>query len=238
MRLHIFEHEDDDLRGGLILWAESRGLAVSGTRLHLAEPLPDLDAFDCLIIAGGTMAAWEETEYPWLVEEKRFLRLALEADKPMFGICFGAQLLAEALGGHLFRNQHREIGWHEVSLTGQGRESFLFAGLPGSFQTFHWHNDHFSLPPDCVCLASSPPTPNQAYVSLTRPVAGLQFHPEFSREQARRLIETFYQDLTPGLFVPDPGKLLEQTSRIPETYPLLEKIMDNFLAEYAGRMGR
>ena len=107
---------------------------------------------------------------------KKILDDTLRAGKIVLGICLGAQLLAEAFGGRAFTNKHPEIGWHEVSLNPEGKNSFLFKDVPDGFLTFHWHFDHFSLPAGCTCLAGSEPTVNQAFIHNESPAACLQFH--------------------------------------------------------------
>jgi putative intracellular protease/amidase len=67
------------------------------------------------------VGANDDDEHPWLAAERRFIANAVENGKLVPGICLGAQLLAAALGGRVFRNPEREIGWHPVALTDAGR---------------------------------------------------------------------------------------------------------------------
>ena len=69
------------------------------------------------------MDADDETASPWLVAEKRFIAGRLEAGGSVVGVCLGAQILAEVLGGRVKRNPEREIGWYEVRLTEAGAPS-------------------------------------------------------------------------------------------------------------------
>ncbi|MNP69285.1 glutamine amidotransferase [compost metagenome] len=66
----------------------------------------------------------------------------------MLGICFGAQMLAEILGGRVYRHTHKEIGWHHISRTG-GSHPWL-QDLPEEFYSFQWHGDTFELPQGAV----------------------------------------------------------------------------------------
>ena len=141
-------------------------------------------------------------------------------------------MLAEALGGSLFPNEHKEIGWHEVSLNQQGRESFLFQGVPASFVTFHWHSDHFSLPDNCIRLASSPPTKNQAFVCSERPAVGLQFHPEYTRGMVRYYAAGHSQDWVPDMYVSSGNEVLARTDNLADTYWLMENLLNNMEREY------
>ena len=209
MRIQLIEHDAEDFsRTNISFWAAKKGYPVKQIYVCNREDLPSIDSFDWLMVMGGSQHVWEEQENSWLQEEKAFVREALADGKPFLGICFGAQLLAEALGGRIFPNTHKEIGWHEVSLSREGKESFLFQNIPAAFITFHWHSDHFSLPRDCTRLASSKASENQAYVCNGRPAVGLQFHPEYTRDMVRFYAREHSQDWSPDVFVADKDEVL------------------------------
>jgi GMP synthase-like glutamine amidotransferase len=233
MRIQLIEHDPEDFsRTNISLWAAKKGYRVQQTYVCNRDALPALGDFDWLMVMGGSQHAWDEQGNIWLEEEKRFVGEALAAGKPYLGICFGAQILAEALGGELFPNKHREIGWHEVSLSRQGQESFLFKNVPTSFVSFHWHSDHFSLPPHCTRLAFSRATENQAFVSNDRPAAGLQFHPEYTREMVAYYAGENRQDWKPDVFVSPTEEVLARTAEIPDTYWLMEALLNNMEQEF------
>ncbi len=234
MRIHLLEHDPLDFsRTNITRWAEARGHTIVQTYLCSGQALPQPEDFDWLMVMGGAPHVWEEAAYPWLADEKRFIAEVVDREKIVLGICFGAQLLAETLGGRVFPNEQEEIGWYPVHLTDEGRRSFLFHALPGPFVTFHWHTDHFSLPAGCVRLACSPPTPNQAFVLEGQPVVGLQFHPEFTRGMVRRFSREFGHEWKPGPFVAGAGKVLKQTAEVPDTYGLAAGLLDNIVTEFA-----
>ena len=228
MRLHLLHHDVVDTSGtNISRWAENKGYAIEHTYLCNNEALPAMEAFDWLIVMGGSQHAWEEDIYPWLSAEKKFIIQALEDKKIILGICFGAQLLAETLGAEVFVNPHNEIGWHEVTLTPEGQRSYLFKNIPAQFTTFHWHTDHFALPPACTRLAYSEATENQAYISQERPIAGIQFHPEYPLESVKYFVREFGDKIQKGPYAAGKKKILSQTDQIPETYALMAAILDN-----------
>ena len=234
MRIQLLEHDAEDFsRTNISFWAADKGYSLSQTYVCNNEDLPPLDSFDWLMVMGGSQHAWDDQSNPWLKEEKTFVAEALAKGKPFLGICFGAQLLAEALGGRLFTNAHKEIGWHEVSLNREGRESFLFQNIPASFITFHWHSDHFSLPGSCTRLAESEASRNQAFVCDGRPVVGLQFHPEYTREMVTYYAREHSQDWVPDNFVSGKDRVLARTEEIPDTYWLMEALLNNMEREFA-----
>ena len=135
---------------------------------------------------GGPMNVYEERKYPFLREEKEFLRAAVEADVPVLGICLGAQLIACACGAAVTKAAAKEIGWSEVALTDAGKKNPLFGGLPPRLAVFQWHEDMFDVPEGGELLASSPECPNQAF--QYRRAAGFQFHVEITP----RLIQDWF----------------------------------------------
>ena len=234
MRIQLIEHDPEDFsRTNISLWAADKGYRVNQIYVCNNEELPPIDSFDWLMVMGGSQHAWDEEGNAWLQKEKVFLRDVLAAGKIILGICFGAQLLAEALGGKLFPNPHKEIGWHEVSLTREGQESFLFQGIPPSFVTFHWHDDHFSLPQSCTLLARSQTTENQAFVAKDRPLVGLQFHPEYTRQMVTYYAREHSQDWTSDDYVSTKDEVLARTEEIPDTYWLMETLLNNMAQKFA-----
>jgi GMP synthase (glutamine-hydrolysing) len=228
MRLHLLEHDPIDLsRTNISIWAKNKGYPIARTHLCNDETLPAFEDFDWLIVMGGSPHAWEEDAYPWLHAEKKFIARALDDNKIILGICFGAQLLAEALGADIFPNPHKEIGWHEVTLTPEGQKSYLFENIAEQFTTFHWHTDHFSLPHGCTRLAYSKATVNQAYIGQEQPIAGIQFHPEYPLELVKYFAQEWGDEWQKGPYVAGKEEVLAQTDQIPETYGLMATILEN-----------
>lgn len=231
MRLHLLEHDPWEGQTNIDLWAQKRGHRITRTFVFEGQAPPGPDQFDCLVVTGGSQHAWEEDKHPWLAPEKEYLARVLAGDRIVLGLCFGGQLLAEALGATVFRNEHDEIGWYPVTLLPQGRNSFLFQGLPDEFLTFHWHSDHFTLPPGAIRLAFSQASPNQAFLAPGR-VVGLQFHPEYTLDLIRTFIEEYGHEWTPGAYVRPLEEIRAQTNRLPETYWLMEALLDNLVREF------
>ena len=134
-----------------------------------------LVAPDLLIILGGPIGVYECETYPFLTDEIAALRARLATDKPMLGICLGAQLMAAALGARVAPGPAKEIGWAPLTLTAAGQASVL-APL-GATPVLHWHGDNCELPEGCERLASTPHCPVQAFFRTPSQLA-LQFHLE------------------------------------------------------------
>ncbi|MBW4572985.1 MAG: glutamine amidotransferase [Tolypothrix carrinoi HA7290-LM1] len=132
---------------------------------------------DIFVILGGPMGAYDDRNYPFLVDELRLLERRLDADLPTLGICLGAQLMARTLGARVYPGPYREIGWSPLELSKEGIHTPLAHLVAENTLVFHWHGDTFDLPVGSIHLASSPKYQNQAF-SWGKCGLALQFHPE------------------------------------------------------------
>lgn len=231
MKIHYIQHVPFEDLANIEAWAKSRGHEITRTRLFSEEALPEMAYFDWLIIMGGPMNIYEHDKYPWLVREKEFIRQAIASDKIVLGICLGAQLMADVMGGSVRKNEYREIGWFPVSLTKEAKASPIFRVLPDRFVALHWHGDTFEIPPGAVRTAESRACINQAFVKGK--AVGLQFHLESSRESIARLLESSADELTAGPYVQRP----EELSAGPDRYSRIQGLMERFLDKMEDELG-
>jgi GMP synthase-like glutamine amidotransferase len=140
------------------------------------EPLPARDGYAGIVAMGAPMSVNDVGEYPWLAPELDYVATAVRGGTPYWGICFGAQLLAGALGAEVVRGPEAEVGVLPVELTSAAAADPVFGGLPATLPAVQWHSDTFALPEGAVHLASSPAYPNQAF--RWGRAYGLQFHLE------------------------------------------------------------
>jgi GMP synthase (glutamine-hydrolysing) len=137
---------------------------------------PGLQRADLLIVLGGPIGAYEESLYPFLIDELATIERRLAAQKPVLGICLGSQLMARALGARVYPGHGKEIGWSPLTLSEAGRASPLAPFAAGQ-PVLHWHGDTFDLPQGAVHLAASARYQNQAFAWRRHGLA-LQFHIE------------------------------------------------------------
>jgi len=202
MKVHYLQHVAFEGIAAIGDWADARGHAVSGTELFRYTPgdeaasdfaqtlgFPSLDDIGLLVVMGGPMNVHDTEKYPWLEIEKAFIQAAIAGDKAVLGICLGAQLVADVMGGPVTKNLYAEVGWYPVGLTGVGREDPLFAGFPDAFTALHWHGDTFAIPQGATHAASSLACTNQAFTAMDGRVVGLQFHLEETPESLGALVE-------------------------------------------------
>jgi GMP synthase-like glutamine amidotransferase len=194
MQLHVLQHVVFEGPAHITRWAEQRGHRLSFTRFYAGDPLPFPDVVEGVVVMGGPMGVYEEARFPWLRDEKKFLEAVLNSGKPVVGVCLGAQLLADVLGGRVYPGSQPEIGWFPVRCTPQGRQHPLLVGVPDELTVFHWHGDTFDLPPGAVHLMESAAYAHQAFCWNDQAL-GLQFHLEMTPESVATLLRAASAEL-------------------------------------------
>lgn len=227
MRIHVFQHVPFEGPGEIARWAIERGHTLATTAWFDGVPALELAEVDGIIVMGGPMNIYEHRPHPWLLTEKKFLRRALEHGRPVVGVCLGAQLLADVLGGQVFQNSVREIGWWPVRWRGAARSAPGWDFLPSATTPLHWHGDTFSLPPGAQWLAESDDCAHQAF-AWGRLALGLQFHLEANKESLDALIKNCGHELAGGGAKTQSADQLRNglARHQPENLPLLWKLLD------------
>lgn len=133
----------------------------------------DLGAPDLLIMMGGPMGVYEQAEHPWIACQLGRLARRLEAGLPTLGVCFGAQMIAAALGASVYPGPAKEVGFDALTILDPASPLGHLAEVP----VLHWHGDTFDLPADVELLASSAAYPHQAFRRGPN-ILALQFHAE------------------------------------------------------------
>jgi len=179
------------------------------------------------------MDVWQEKEYPWLVEEKRYIKEAVEErGMSYFGLCLGHQLLAEALGGTVGPSDTPEIGVLDVQQTEVGASGVLLDGMPETFPCLQWHSAEIkTMPPGAACLATSPACAVQA-MSWGPRAYSLQFHVEVEPDTVDtwKNIPAYKEALTKALGNDGAAKLSDDCTAQMKTFSTLsERVYINWL---------
>jgi GMP synthase (glutamine-hydrolysing) len=187
----VLQHHAVETPGIFAEVLDERRLLTRVIRPDLGHPVPSSpEGFRAIVVMGGPMGVYEEEQYPWLRDEDRLLRSAIERDVPALGVCLGSQLIAKAAAASVVPGPEKEIGWYRLRLIEAGRRDPLFAGFPASFEAFEWHGDIFDLPTGATGLAASERYPHQAF-RLGRAVYGLLFHLEVTAQMIRDMLRAF-----------------------------------------------
>jgi GMP synthase (glutamine-hydrolysing) len=162
--------------------------------VHEGETLPEPGELAGVVMTGSS--ALVSAREPWSERAGAWLCEALATGTPLLGICYGHQLLAQALGGRVGRNPRgREIGTVAVDLRPAARQDPLLGGLPARLKVQATHVESvLELPPGARLLASSALDPHQAFACGER-AWGVQFHPEFDAEVVRTYLEVRREEI-------------------------------------------
>ena len=226
MRVHVIQHVTFEVPALIAEWAHDRGHELTSS-LALTEEYPLCEEIDFLIVLGGPMDADDEAANPWLRPEKHYVAQCIATGQAVLGICLGAQIVAEVLGGKVRRNTVK-IGWYTVQKTRFAKSEPLFAEWPESLVVGQWHGDTFDLPSGLEPLFSSEACVNQAYV-FDRHVVGLQFHLEWTEESLGALIEQCRAELSDGgMWVMSESELVDEApERVATNRALLMPLLDS-----------
>ena len=145
------------------------------------EALPDLDSVAGVIITGSHAMVTDDAL--WIYGLNNWIPQVLQHNIPLLGICFGHQLLAQAMGGSCGHHpQGREIGTVTINLTSEGKIDRLLGSLPDLFKAHTTHAQTvITLPQKALKLAENQFEAHHAF-RLGNNAWGVQFHPEFSAD--------------------------------------------------------
>jgi GMP synthase-like glutamine amidotransferase len=217
MKIHVLQHTQLSTPGTVTDWLNERGLTAKTTRFFEGDSLPDVEDVDFLIILGGGMGVHDEQDYPWLIQEKMFIRHCLDEHKTIFGICLGAQLIAHVKGATVKKHEHWEVGWHPIEIEGHG-----------TITCFQYHQDTFEIPEGAKKFATNVITSNQGYM-IGENVVAVQFHPEVDESK----VDVYSNDCSAtGPYVQSREFMMNGIRHIPGQkawmFSLLDKLASRF----------
>jgi GMP synthase (glutamine-hydrolysing) len=166
-----------------LLGEKERCVVIDAQKDSLPEPM-----WEGIIVSGSASSTYEGDM--WIRRSEEFLRQAADREVPVYGICFGHQLVAQAFGGKVEKCPRGwELGTVPFLVNPEARGDPLFNGLPEEFEVQQSHGDVVSeLPPGAVCLGKNSHWPIQAF-RLGDKIWGTQFHPEFTPAIMEELVQ-------------------------------------------------
>lgn len=207
---------DDHVRERMGLGKED----VWAAAVHEGEELPEPEDVSGVVITGSHSMVTDREE--WSVKLAEWLNKAIATPIPILGICYGHQLLADALGGTAaYHPQGAEVGNVDICLTEAGERDPLLGVLPKRFLGYAVHSQTaLALPPGAKVLAYNAFEPHHAFV-LNDHIWGVQFHPEFNAGIVCSYIEDQRQELLAQ--GQDPDALLRNMSEHEYGQALLQR---------------
>ena len=136
------------------------------------EPWEQITLNDYVIVLGGYMGAYDGDKFPYLNSEQKWIRNFVERNGNFLGICLGAQLLANSIGGNAYLSEEIEFGINKLNYT----SDIPLLNNFSNENVFTWHRDTFSLPEGINVLAST----DYPQIFVYNSAIGLQFHPEIT----------------------------------------------------------
>jgi len=195
------------------------GFALERNEREYPREWRSLAGIDVLLLLGSEWSVYWESNEKEVAAEVDLVRTAMGRGVPIFAICFGAQLVAHALGGTVSRSQHPEVGWHAVSSDAQP-ELLAHSWL-------QWHYDVFTVPASLTAVATNDVGP-QAMVG--RRLFATQFHPEATTEIITRWSQGAGTQELHRLGI-DPKYLCEiSAERVANIAPVTVRLVDWFLS--------
>jgi GMP synthase-like glutamine amidotransferase len=165
----VLQHVEAEGPGRILTVFRDFGIPLEVRRLHRGDEVPtDLDEVRCMVVLGGPMSVGDvgSGKFPFLDREVEVLKRMVQRDRPVLGICLGAQLLAHAAGARVYPNvkmappeKHGEapkpaepltplpeVGWGGVNFPFPGGTEPIVFGCSDGAPMFHWHFETFDLP--------------------------------------------------------------------------------------------
>ena len=153
IRVRAFQHSPSEPLGFFEQIFSEQEIPFDYVRVWDDRPVTSGDATH-LVFLGGPMSVNDEEELPWLKDEKKLIRHAVQQGIPVLGLCLGAQLIASAHGASVYKCIN-ETGWYPVHPTPDA--TGVFASFPDPYHVFQMHGETFHLPAGGI-----PPVPGRA----------------------------------------------------------------------------
>lgn len=218
-------HQEGSSPGRVGMMLEAMGYELVACRPPLGDELPHtLEDYAGAVVFGGPMSANDPDEF--VKREIDWMSVPLKENKPLFGICLGAQMLAIHLGGEvkMHKDEYAEIGYYPIRATHEGQSM-----MPWPDHVYQWHREGFSLPCDATLLAEGDEYPNQAY-SYSENAYGVQFHSEVTHHMMNKwTTKAAHRFVLPGA-----QNRKQQFEARPRHDPAIRDWLDNFLNHWIG----
>jgi GMP synthase (glutamine-hydrolysing) len=227
----IIQHQAGEGPGTIEEELLGAGHKVRKVRVNEGDKVPrEVGSLSGLVVMGGSMGVGDQGKLSHLKDEIALLKQFLAAEKPILGICLGAQLLASALGAEVVAGE-KEIGWMPVRKMPDAFKDAVLRRLPENFPALLWHGDHFPLPKGAAHLLSTDKC-GCAGFRYGKKAYGLVPHLEMTAAMVDEMVAGSRKELVAaGVEV---AQILEDTSENVEPAEELARVMWRGWAELLG----
>jgi GMP synthase (glutamine-hydrolysing) len=232
MRAVVMQHEEHEGPGLLGPALEAAGFTL--VKRFRTVKREDVDA-ELVVVLGGPMGVYESDRHPFLGGELALVTERLALERPVLGLCLGAQLLAAAAGSEVFVGKNGlEVGVAPVRWTKEGLADPVIAGVRPRTPVAHWHRDTFKPVPGATLLASTDRYSQQAF--RLGDSYGFQFHLELTADELERWFTQGQEELV-ELYEKDLAELRSQLPKLRAAEPELRELLER-LAHHFARVAR
>ncbi len=218
----ILQHQVGEGPGTILDEIKKSGHVPHLLRIDQGEDIPhSIGNWAGIVVMGGTMGVYDQDKLPHLKKEMALLKLFLKEDRPILGICLGAQLLAAAVGAEV-KPGMKEIGWFGVRKMPDAFKDPVLRRLPENFPALMWHGDHFALPQGAAHLLSTDRC-SCAGFRQGKKAYGLVPHLEMSAAMVDEMVTSSRKELAAAGV--EPAQILEDTSEHAAPVEELARVM-------------
>lgn len=192
--VRIFRHIECEGPGAFADFLDESAVPYEIIAIDKDQPIPpSVGEVAGLVFMGGPMSV--NDPLPWIDQECRLIREAVDQDIPVLGHCLGGQLICKALGGRVGPNPVKEIGWFPVRRLADDAANAWLGDLPETFLAFHWHGETFSIPAGATPILESEFCAHQGFVIGN--TLALQCHVEMTAAMVTDWAERYRDELEP-----------------------------------------
>lgn len=226
MKIGIIQNDPIVLPANISEWIEKNNHEVKVYHSYNGDTLPNTEEFDLAIILGGRMGAYEEDEYPVLTKVKDWTKHNINQDKHIFGICLGAQIIADVTGGKAQPHDKPEVGWYNVTFNNNANSHQLLKNNDPNTLFYEFHFDSVLLPEEALLLGSSERTENQIF-AIGDKILATQFHPEFNIKSISDALNHTNEDKAKAFYAQSPDEMKNQ-HYVENSKKWMFNVLDNF----------
>ena len=190
--VRIYRHDEPVGAGYFVDFLRNQAIEYELIAIDQGDTVTfDFDQASGLVFLGGDASV--NDSFSWIEDEINLIQQASAEKFPIFGHCFGAQLISKALGGKVSRMPHKEVGWFALDWVENPIAEDWFSQLGDEINAIHWHEYSLTIPTDATSLFGTHYCPNQAFV-LNNMVATTA-HVEATPDMVKQWVAEYGNDL-------------------------------------------